>query len=431
MRLRTPIPNRRVSPNRALACSRIRGMNGLSPLVEQVRFHESWRGYDPAEVDAYVERVEKAAAWAQNRIETLSEPADTGSAHPDEQPDSGVGVSAEDEARPAAELAQVLASAQQDADEVTAAAREQVEQMVAEARSRAQAMIAGAHAEATRIRREADEHAASTVADIENLATEREAAAATAEREQHLSAIAELAAERARQAEELDLFEHQVAERREEVEKSLSRLVEVVESAEIFRTVQAPHNGHSESVVVETDPGREAAAVLSEGDGEHEELPGGSMRLSSSVLQAEAPDRTEPESDNVANLDASAVFDDEIDSLLSEKPTGASDAAVAEPVEPPRAQTRFVTVEDLEEGFSVDDGIVPWDAEQDPVHARLFDEAELSSAAARRREEEPFLSQLREAANRDNIRTDTDDALSAFFSQEEDQRTSPWFLGGR
>ena len=383
MRLRTPIPNRGVSPNRALACSRIRGMNGLSPLVEQVRFHESWRGYDPAEVDAYVERVEKAAAWAQNRIETLSEPADTGSAHPDEQPDSGVGVSAEDEARPAAELAQVPASAQQDADEVTAAAREQVEQMVAEARSRAQAMIAGAHAEATRIRREADEYAASTVADIENLATEREAAAATAEREQHLSAIAELAAERARQAEELDLFEHQVAERRVEVEKSLSRLVEVVESAEIFRTVQAPHNGHSESVVVETDPGTEAAAVLSEGDGEHEELP------------------------------------------------GASDAAVAEPVEPPRAQTRFVTVEDLEEGFSVDDGVAPWDVEQDPVHARLFDEAELSSAAARRREEEPFLSQLREAANRDNIRTDTDDALSAFFSQEEDQRTSPWFLGGR
>ena len=371
-------------------------MDGLSPLVEKVGFRESWRGYDPAEVDAYVERVERAAAWAQNRIATLSEQAATGSAHPAEPADSGAGASAADRARTAAEPVRVPASAQEDADELTAAAREQAKQMVAEAGSRVEAMIAGANAEGTRIRREADEHAASTVADAENLATRRAAAAAAAERERHVSAIAELAAERARQAEELESFERQVAERRREVEKSLSRLVEVFESAEIFRTAQAPPNGRSESVV-ETDPEAAAAAVVSGGDGEH----------------------------------AETGVTDEIDSLPSETPTGATGAAVAEHLEPPRAQPRFVTVEDLEEDSSAGDGVGPRDVEQEPAHPRLIDEAELSSAAARRREEEPFLAQLREAASRDSIRTDADDALSAFFNQEEDQRTSPWFLGGR
>ena len=415
-------------------------MDELSPLLEQVRFHESWRGYDPSEVDAYIERVTNAAVWARSRIETLSELVETESAGSDEPVDSEREASAADGAPTAEELARSLALAKEDADEAVAKAREQAKQMVADAENRAQALIASANAEGTRIRREADDYAASTFADVENLATEREAAAAAAERERHAGAIAELTAERARQEEDLKLFERQVAERREEVERSLSRLVEVVESAEIFQTVQAPLNGHSESVVAVVDSGTAtAAADLNQGDAESAEVAGDcdSPKLESNGSRVETSHSTEPshsttaEPDDIVSLDASAVFDDEIDSLFGEPLADVSDTAHAESVEPNQPQPRFVTLEDLQERSGYDESADSLGVEPAPQHSQLFDEAELSSVAARRREEEPFLTQLREAASRDNIRTDTDDALSAFFNQEEDQRRSPWFLGGR
>ncbi len=408
-------------------------MDGLSPLFEQVRFGESWRGYDPREVDAYIERVEKASVWARGRIETLTERVETESARADESVDPDPETSAAEEAAKAQELARALASAQDTAHDVIEKAGEQAKQMVAEAEGRVEAMIAGANAEGTRIRHEADEYAASTFADVENLAKEREAAAATAEREQHRSAITELAAERARLQEDLELFERHVAERRQEVESSLSRLVEVVESAEIFRTVQAPLNGHPESVVADTDSGEASGAAEFEvGAGERAELDGDdSLKFDSIKPRDETTDSIACESDDILSLDASAVFDDEIDSLLSVTPIDTPGAALGESIETPHGQPRFVTVEDLVERTAFDDGPKPLVGEDALARSQLFYETELSSAAADRREEEPFLAQLREAASRDNIRTDTDDALSAFFNQDEDQRRSPWFLGGR
>ena len=438
-------------------------MDELSPLLAQVRFHERWRGYDPAEVDAYIDSATRAAVWARSRIETLTERVGTESTRADEPVDPKPGTfaaeedalalgsdqdAADDAIDEVGEQARqiVIDEASEQArqiviDEASEQARqivideasEQARQIVAGAESRVEAMIAGARAEGTRIRHEADEYAASTLADVENLGREREAAAAAAEREQHASAISELAAQRVRQQEDLELFERQVAERRREVETSLSRLVEVVESAEIFRTVQEPLNGNSEPVVDDTDSVAATDAVDPEdGAGERPELDGeDSLEPESSGPRAETTDSTLPQADDVPGLDASAVVDDGADSLLSETPSYACGAALGESVETPHGQPRFVTVEDLEQRPARDDGAEPLGVEGAPLRPQLFDEAELSSAAVRRREEEPFLAQLREAASRDNIRTDTDDALSAFFNQEEDQRRSPWFLGGR
>lgn len=433
MRCSNPGRLPRVSPISGLSCSTIHDMDELSPLLAQVRFHERWRGYDPAEVDAYVDSATRAAVWARSRIETLTERVGTESTRADEPVDPKPGTSAAEEAAKAEEPARALGSDQDAADDAIDEAGQQAKQIVAEAESRVEAMIAGAHAEGTRIRHEADEFAASTLADVENLAREREAAAAAAEREQHASAISELAAQRARQQEDLELFERQVAERRREVETSLSRLVEVFESAEIFRAVREPLNGNSEPVVDDTDSGAATDAVDPEdGAGERVELDGeDSHESESSGPRAEDTDSTAPQADEVPGLDASAVVDDGADSLLSETPSYASGAALGESVETPHGQPRFVTVEDLEQQPARDDGAEPLGVEGAPLRPQLFDETELSSAAVRRREEEPFLAQLREAASRDNIRTDTDDALSAFFNQEEDQRRSPWFLGGR
>ncbi len=51
-------------------------MDELSPLFQEIEFHESWRGYDPDEVDAYVDRIAKAAALVQGRLSALEERAD-------------------------------------------------------------------------------------------------------------------------------------------------------------------------------------------------------------------------------------------------------------------------------------------------------------------------------------------------------------------
>lgn len=336
-------------------------MDELSRLLEQVRFHESWRGYDTREVDAYVERVEEAVIWARSRIETLSERVATGSA---------------DSARLG------------DTDEAMAQAREQSTQMLAEAENRVEAMIAAASEESTRIRRAADEYAASALAEIESNAAELGAAAAAAERRQHTAAIAELAAERAQRQQDLDAFERQIAERRDDLERSLLRLLEFVGSAEILRTAPAALNGRAERVAASHDR---------------------------------------------VNMDAAAGIDDGIDSLFRGPQTGVQDTAAAgpaAPLGPSQDQPRFVTREDLKVRSGRDGRVEPPGVEE-PPRAQLFEETELTSEAARRREDEPFLAQLREAAARDDMLTDTDDALSAFFNQDSEERRSPWFLGGR
>lgn len=350
-------------------------MDELSPLFEQVRFHERWRGYDPAEVDAYVERVATAAAWARRRLEQLSESPPVGSLHHGEPVESQHGDSADPEDLRAEELARLQACAQEQAAQVIAKAEEQAAQMVADAETRVEAMTAAVNVQCTRIRREADEYAASAIAGIESRATEREAAAAATEREKHRDALAELAAQRSRQEQDLKLFERQLAGRREELEQSLSRLLEVVETAEIFRNVQAPSNEHSEVVRTDID----------------------STTLAENLVERSAdPHHSAPRFVTLADLDKGS--------------------ALTDPGEGPGAQQPALNpqVTDRVDAGGVDSGRVA-----------------LPFAAEQQRDEEPFLAQLREAATRGGARTDTEDALSDFFDQHEDQSRSRRFLRGR
>lgn len=401
-------------------------MDDLSPLLQQVRFRESWRGYDPNEVDAYVEQVIKAAASAQTQMAILQEridAAETGSGEPNdpshETPTPEVSQTAEG-------LARTLALAQSAADDAVAEARERAEQMVAEAESRAveaqsqaEVTISNSLAEAQRIRSEADEYSESTIANVENLAKEREAAAATAEREKYASEIAELAAHRALLAEDLELLERHLASQRQEIEDSLSKLTELLRSPETFRTGAAPPSQADEEfgdmfAAEMSEAALDGAEDSEDSDADHEDTSSPSDGLDNddgsdeSVVSADDPGHDH--SDNGAET--------RLDEL------GGPEASV-------QGQPRFVTAADLEEQPSIDETPSAPEDENGPIMSQLFDENELSPAVAQRREEEPFLAQLREAASRDNLRMDSDDALSAFFNQDEDQRRSPWFLGGR
>ncbi|MEL0140253.1 MAG: DivIVA domain-containing protein, partial [Acidimicrobiaceae bacterium] len=56
-------------------------MDDLSPLFQDIAFTERFRGYDVAEVDAYIDRVAKAAALVQGRIAELQSRVEAAEAH--------------------------------------------------------------------------------------------------------------------------------------------------------------------------------------------------------------------------------------------------------------------------------------------------------------------------------------------------------------
>ncbi len=386
-------------------------MDDLAALL-QVRFRESWRGYDTAEVDAYVDRVNSAIARTRDELAALAEQATDRGVSSEDHSDPEVETSTDDASRTSDEFAHTLASTRDAAEELTAEAREQAERIVAAAESQAEAMIASVRAEALQIRNEADEYAESACANAENLAREREAAAANQEREKHASEISELRARRCQLVEDLEILERHAVEQRRQIEKSLSTLTDLMKSPETFRIAPAP--------AVESEPAIDGRDVEVRDESETSEVEGDSDQNAAAGH------------DGALALDPASVFDDEIDSLPVDEPlkvAGEDDLASSDSM---NGQPRFVTAADLEEQRSIDEP--SWREQQiddGPAMASLFDEEALPQAVATRREEEPFLAQLREAASRDNMRVGGDDALSAFFNQEEDQRRSPWFLGGR
>lgn len=385
----------------------------LSSLQQQVMFSERWRGYDPGEVDAYVERVLEVVARAKAQLATTQQVVDndaTAAAALTEadKPDAPHDRAAPDASRkandtPAAPvavdltqtsegLARTLALAQSAADEAIAEARQRAAQIVndaeaqsANAKSEAEELLASARSEASKIRSEADEYAKSTVANVETLAKEREVAAASAERQKYATEIADLSAQRALLAEDLELLDQHLVEQRHQIEQSLATLTDLVMSPETFRTSKAPPTKAAETSFEAAPPTETVDAIADK---------------------------------SIAELDEQSIVD-----MNAE----GNDDAVAEGNEP-----RFLTVADLAEQTVPSDAVddVAREANDSPV-SHFIDDDDRPSATARTHDEEPFLTQLREATSGDDAQTDSDDAMSAFFNQDEEQRRSPWFLGGR
>ena len=114
-------------------------MDDLAPLFQDIAFNERFRGYDVAEVDAYIDRVAKAAALVQGRIAELQRRVEAAEAHT-------TGLSGADPVEAGEEsLTKMLVLAQRTAD----------------------AAIEEAQAEAAEIRRQADDHASLVVAEAE------------------------------------------------------------------------------------------------------------------------------------------------------------------------------------------------------------------------------------------------------------------------
>lgn len=500
-------------------------MDELSPLFQEIEFHERYRGYDPDEVDAFVDRVARAAAVMRGRLTELHERVEAA----ESRGGSAVAHSDAEET-----LTRTLVLAQRTADAAIAEAREEADRLTADAATSAQAILSAAEAEAQLTLREAQSEASTTVKQAEDRAAlvlaeaetdrrtmvaeaERTASeAAAAERDRLAAEVAELHEYRAFLADDIEILERHLAEERHQLTASLASLQDLLESPEAFRAGRAPatsgvelDESHLASLVAADDTDAEpgpidaelvepelvepepaepdpaaaelvdtevtdaelvepepAATELVEPDPAATELVDTGVTdaaeepvLAPTFAPADEPEPGEPTIDLVAAEQAAVEDPDGVDEPVpaedldrgpefdpapvidrdpgSDGPPSGGEPAYAGRVDRPAevatvqaAPPRLVTAADLESAdgdttiteadeIAVDDAGP--DTEAVPVvhEASLFAEPEV--------DDDPFLTQLRDAVGAEPEPRGDDDALSAFFDQEEDDGGRTWF----
>ena len=227
-------------------------MDELSPLFQEIEFHERLRGYDPDEVDAYVDRVARAAAVLRGRLIELQERVEAAESRAHGAPPLSGGTESEET------LTRTLVLAQRTADAAIAEAREEADRMTTDAATSAQAIVSAAEADAQVSLREAQAEAAATIRDAEDRAglllaeaetdrrtmlAEAEALAvqaATGERDRLAVEVAELQEYRAFLADDIEILERHLADERHQLTASLAALTDLLESPDAFRGSRAP-----------------------------------------------------------------------------------------------------------------------------------------------------------------------------------------------
>ena len=145
-------------------------------------FRTVMRGYDPSEVDRHVAELSRAAGEARARAEQLSHELDeTRQRMASESVQAEERQRAADTAKPAAEptfhdfgkrVGQILAMAEEEAQEMTSAAVAEVDRTVSQAKQDADRTRAEADAYARETREQADSEAARIVEDAKRSADE-------------------------------------------------------------------------------------------------------------------------------------------------------------------------------------------------------------------------------------------------------------------
>ncbi len=472
--------------------SNVSAMDELSPLFQDIEFHERFRGYDPDEVDAYVDRVAKAAALVQGRLSELQQRAEAAEARAAEG-----GGSTETEAT----LTRTLILAQRTADAAVAEAKEEAAFIVAGAETEAQASLRVAQAEASATTKEADEHASRVMAEAETdkrrILSDAEAmamAAASSERDRLAAETAEFERYRGFLNDDVEILERHLLEQRNVLAASISILTDLLDQPESFRTVPAPAtSGIQLDLIADSSPAPDQASITAPEEIAVEEVP-----TVDEVIEIEeviAVDEVAAIVEEVP-IEASVGADDEAtlahDEAIAEEVVTEEDLPLVEEVlpavnlvddvhevdeietasdlapvsawdEPVFAPDSLIdlTVAPVDSGFDgAPDGAgdepgpdpelvpsppllitasdldpaevsVPTAAAVDPgpVTAPMpaLDEASLFSEPAAHEQADPFLAQLREAVAGDDEVVLGDDALSAFFDQDEDDAERSWF----
>jgi DivIVA domain-containing protein len=261
----------------------------LKRLLEHAEFKKyRGKGYDPTEVDDFLDRAAAMAGKVEVQLTQALEAAKAaeasgGAAGSPAAPDPAA-VEAEVDKRVAARLAEletdrsaslegeaeqssrILLMAQRTADDTVAAAQTEADALVAAAREQAGATVAEAQAAAAAMRSEAEELLASTRAEVE-----AEAARERREARQRLAAeITELEGVREALRSDVNVLERHVEEQRSQLGSTLAELQQILDDPSGFR--MAPPPALVDPVLPDlsdvTAPEAEAEAAAEEPDAE-------------------------------------------------------------------------------------------------------------------------------------------------------------------
>lgn len=435
-------------------------MDELSPLFHDIAFRERLRGYDVAEVDAYVNRVARAASLVQGRIAELQARAEAAELRGAPSPAALEGEET---------MSRVLLMAQRTADAAIAEAQAEASEVLERAQADAAASRADADDYASRVLAEAETDRRRAIVDAETAAAE----AIAHERERVTDAIAELEQYRAFLAEDIDILERHVAESRSALATSLSGLADLLETPEAFRSLAMPAtSGAIPPSVLEEPATRRAysdesaeyepiatpaidreAEIKPEPDAESEQVvlseeavgePAPDAWLAGSAEQLLVENALRPDVDESAG-GSGAITDEELApretsvaaSVEVEAPTVlALDQLEPMPIEENVPPPLLVTSADLDAGRVADEWTSGLHVESGPItepvpmvtDQLLFEEP---SSGAPTIAADPFLEQLRDAVARGDSEEFGDDALAAFFDSEGDEGGRSWFPNRR
>jgi DivIVA domain-containing protein len=216
-------------------------MDELPALFQDIEFRMVWKGYDSDEVDAYVDRVAKAAALVHGRVSELQQRAESAEIR------AAAGDASSASGETEATLTRTLILAQRTADAAIAEAKAEAAQLIASAEGQAQIALGEAESAAAATIKDADDHASRVNAEAQTdrrtllAETEAEAVAiASSEHERVANEVAELERYRAFLVDDVDLLEQHLCEQRTVLATSVSVLSDLVERPETFRVDQAP-----------------------------------------------------------------------------------------------------------------------------------------------------------------------------------------------
>ncbi len=397
-------------------------MDDLAPLFQDIAFNERFRGYDVAEVDAYIDRVAKAAALVQGRIAELQRRVEAAEAHTTGS--SGADpVEAEEES-----LTKMLVLAQRTAD----------------------AAIEEAQAEAAEIRRQADEHASLVVAEAETdrrrMLAEAEAAveeSVRTERERVAAEVAELERYRAFLADDIAILERHLEQARNVLGASAAALQHVLDDPEQFRLPAMPATSGVVAPAEIADP-VVIEAVDSTGSAPE---PAPESEITQAIEAVVIAD--EAASDGVA--ETASVEEEKVttlDPLTEDTPQPTDEAAEADvftfaPSPMPDSEPTSLMVADEAPAFDIpdevtvveSDGAEPSTADTPPLLITSADLEEISPSDEPPLFDEPepdassdaFLEQLRDTASGEGSDEFGEDALATFFDDREDDGGRSWF----
>jgi cell division initiation protein len=341
-------------------------------LLKEVKFSESWRGYDRDEVDEFLERVGAGVAVVQARLRESAERADAAEAR-------ALTLGSRSEAEET--LKRTLVLAQRTADAAVAEANETAARTVAEAEARSSRTIADAEAHAAVLRAEAE-------AEVRRVIESTRAPL--------VDEIKELERVRNFLRDDIELLESHLTTQRERLRAQLADLQSMLEQPTTLRTEPAPETS-----------GVDPTPALPPRDETWVPTP---TAVAAPIAPPVADIAPPPEATFEAH-DTTAEATDRVSGGHDLRWSDDADVEVPEADAGPFARGFDVSddreVADLR--FTPD----PFDSAGPPTQpVATFDDFDTSMG-------DSFLDQLRRVVDDDG---DDDGAMTAFFDQDEDER---------